>query len=186
MSDQGEQLKREDVEALAGELRDLKEVLREVSGKLGRIEKRLRLFYPESFPRPERRKEKSSDVQETPPTITSQQALELYSELVDMARTGREQQAEARVANLGIADLALLVKELGAPSGKKPNRTALTKSLMGRLKESIMLSRHTVRPGANRASQDERSGSSAQTEVSGKTADTPEGGERTGVKKLDQ
>ena len=40
------EFKREDVEALAGELRDLKEVIREVSGKLGRIEKRLRLLSP--------------------------------------------------------------------------------------------------------------------------------------------
>lgn len=184
MSGQGELLKREDVEALAGELRDLKEILREVSGKLGRIKKRLRLFFPESFPSPERRKEKSSDLQETPPTITPQRALELYSELVDMARTGREQQVEARVANLEIADLALLVKELGAPLGKKPSKTALTKSLMGRLKESIMLSRHTVRPGANRAArQDNSTEGAAQTDASEKTAETREGGDKSSGEK---
>jgi hypothetical protein len=147
MSGERELLKREDVEALAGELRDLKEVMREVSGKLGRIEKRLRLFFPASFPN-QPRKERSPDLRDTPPTITTQQALQIYNELLDMARTGREQQVEARVAGIGLPDLALLVRELGAQVGKKPSRTGLTKSLMGRLKESVMLSRHTSRPSS--------------------------------------
>ncbi|MFI5095920.1 MAG: hypothetical protein ACHQIK_21075 [Candidatus Acidiferrales bacterium] len=142
------EFKREDVEALAGELRDLKEVVREVSGKLGRIEKRLRLFFPQSFPG-ERRKEPEVDIRETSPTITPQRALEMYTELLEMARTGREQQVESRIAGMVLPDLALLVRELGAPLGKKPTRTALTKSLMGRLRESIMLSRHTLRPASN-------------------------------------
>ncbi len=139
------EFKREDVEALAGELRDLREVMREVSGKLGRIEKRLRLFFPQSFP-DERRKEPEGDIREMSPTITPQRALEMYTELLEIARTGREEQVQSRIAGMALPDLAVLVRELGAPLGKKPTRTALTKSLMGRLRESIMLSRHTLRP----------------------------------------
>lgn len=141
--------KREDVEALAGEMRDLKEVLREVSGKLGRIEKRLRAFFPDSFPQNKTRKEPSSNLRESAPTITAQQALDIYTELVTLARSGQEQEIASRAAKLDIADLALLVRELGAPLGKKPSRTGLTKSLMSRLKESVLLSRHTNRPSAN-------------------------------------
>jgi len=146
MNERGELPTQEDVAALAAEVRELKEVLREVSGKLGRIEKRLRFFFPDSFPGGSR-KGKEPDIRENPPSITPQQALDLYSELVRMARSGQEQEVEARVTAMSLADLALLVKELGAPLGKKPSRTGLTKSLMGRLKESIMLSRHTSRPG---------------------------------------
>jgi hypothetical protein len=150
------QFKREDVEALAGELQDLKEIVREVSGKLGRIEKRLRLFFPQSFPIPAPKQSKTP-VGDVPPTITPQQALGLYSELLEMARTGREQQVEARVAGMDLPDLALLVRELGAPLGKKPTRPGLTKSLMGRLRESMMLSRHTVRPASNQSATPEES-----------------------------
>jgi hypothetical protein len=138
-------LKQEDVEALAHEMRDLKEVLREVSGKLGRIEKRLRTFFPDSFP-DKSQKEKTPDLRESAPSITPQQALDFYSELVALARSGKEQEVEARTAKLALADLALLVRELGAPLGKKPSRIGLTRSLMGRLKESVLLSRHTNRP----------------------------------------
>jgi hypothetical protein len=122
--------------------------MREVSGKLGRIEKRLRLFFPQSFP-DERRKAAEGDIREMSPTITPQRALEMYTELLEIARTGREEQIQSRIAGIALPDLALLVRELGAPLGKKPTRPALTKSLMGRLRESIMLSRHTLRPASN-------------------------------------
>jgi hypothetical protein len=142
------EFKREDVEALAAELRDLKEVMRDVSGKLGRIEKRLKLFFPQSFPS-ERRKQPGVDIREMSPTISPQKALEMYTDLLEMARSGRQQEVESRIAGIALPDLALLVRELGAPLGKKPTRPALTKSLMGRLRESIMLSRHTLRPASD-------------------------------------
>jgi hypothetical protein len=165
------EFKREDVEALAGELRDLREIIREVSGKLGRIEKRLRLFFPQSFP-VERRKEPEADIREMSPTITPQRALEIYTELLEMARTGREQQVESRIAGIVLPDLALLVRELGAPLGKKPTRTALTKSLMGRLRESMMLSRHTIRPASNLSTPE-----SEATENASDTGGSEAGGE---------
>lgn len=181
MNGQTEDLRRGDVDALAGELRDLKDILREVSGKLGRIERRLRLFFPESFPKSERHKEKELELHEPTATINSQQALDLYSELVEIARTGKEQQLEARMASMGIADLALLVRELGAPLGKKPTRIALTKSLMGRLKQSIMLSRHTVRPSPERPSHQNETadgdGQSDQEESVGNAEEVDKPGE---------
>jgi hypothetical protein len=166
-------LKREDVEALASEMHDLKEVLREVSGKLGRIEKRLRVFFPGSFPAPKARTGKTSDVRESVPTITPQQALDLYSELVALARSGQEQRVAERAAGLELVDLALLVRELGAPLGKKPTRAGLTRSLMGRLKESVLLSRHTNRPPVHSSTR-EREG----TEKTGGLQQTPTGSEK--------
>lgn len=165
------ELKRDDVEALAGEMRDLKEALREISGKLGRIEKRLRAFFPTSFPESKGRREKPLDLRENPPTMTPQQVLDFYSELVSLARSGQEREVEARAAKLGISDLALLVRELGAPLGKKPNRTALTKSLIGRLKESVLLSRHTNRPPTEPYTADETR-ESRNDETSGPPVDS--------------
>jgi hypothetical protein len=171
------EFKREDVEALAGELRDLREVMREVSGKLGRIEKRLRLFFPQSFP-DERRKEPEGDIREMSPTITPQRALEMYTELLEIARRGREEQVQSRIAGMALPDLALLVRELGAPLGKKPTRTALSKSLMGRLRESIMLSRHTLRPASNPSTPQSEGNENAPakdgSEASGEAPDNPD------------
>ena len=146
MSEQSKGPSSEDVSALAAEMQELKEVVREVAGKLGRIEKRLRVFFPDSFPNTGTRRKAAADSFDKPPTMTPREALELYDKLVTQARSGSEREVEAAISRLELPDLALLVRELGAPAGKKPTRKALTKSLMGRLKESIMLSRHTPRP----------------------------------------
>ncbi|HLH75288.1 MAG TPA: hypothetical protein VKV28_00650 [Candidatus Binataceae bacterium] len=162
MTEQNISPKEEDVIALAGEMRELKEILREVSGKLGRIEKRLRAFFPSSFPSAKTGRVKLPQLNDSPPTITPQQALDLYTELIDLARSGQERQVETRVAEMGLGNLALLVKELGAPLGKKPSRPALMKSLMGRLKESIMLSRHTNRPATTSFAEDSGRGNNEE------------------------
>lgn len=146
MSEHTEAPQREDVEILAREITELKEVLRDVSGKLGRMEKRLRLFFPASFPSNERREGKKEEHQGNLPAMTSEQRLALYSELLELGRSGQQLPLENRLEKISTEDLALLVKELGAPVGKKPSRIRLTKSLMGRLKQSVMLSRHAARP----------------------------------------
>lgn len=139
---------RQDIETLAREMRDLKDSLREISGKLGRMERHLRVFFPASFPKAKAEPRKRERLEDSPPTMTSEQILSVYNELVDLARTDRGVQVEERLSRLGLGDLTLLVRELGVPTGKNPTRSALGKSVMGRLKQSIMLSRHTARPSS--------------------------------------
>jgi hypothetical protein len=163
---------REDVEILAREIRDLKEVLRELSGKLGRIEKRLRVFFPAAFPKSKPRANKGQSLQSSPPTMTSEQVLGFYNELIDLVRADRRSQVEDNLARLALGDLALLVRELGAPTGNNPSRSGLTKSVMGRLKQSIMLSRHSSRPASSPSASSAEKLSEA--EVSDQPSDDPD------------
>lgn len=143
---------REDVEVLAREIRDLKETLRDVSGKLGRIEKRLRVFFPAAFPQAKSRSAKGERLETSPPTMTTDQLLAVYNDLVNLARSDRPSQVEGKLDALALGDLALLVRELGAPVGGKPTRPLLVRSVLGRLKQSVMLSRHTPRPTSSSTS----------------------------------
>jgi hypothetical protein len=145
MTEQNKIPGRDDVEALAREMKNLKETLRDVSGKLGRIEKRLRVFFSTVFPhsKPRARAER---LENSPASMTPDQVLNVYNDLINLARSDRPTQVEDKLNSLTLGDLALLVKELGAPMGSKPTRTLLVKSVLGRLKQSIMLSRHTPRP----------------------------------------
>jgi hypothetical protein len=141
---------QEDFKRIAAELRDIKEALREIGARLARVENRARRAFPSAFPQ-KPRAERGPSAQEEP-TLTAEQAMVLYSQLVDHARNGEADGVQNRLARLGIADLSLLRRELGAPLGKsKPSRRTLTHAIMGRLRESVMLSKHTTREAAGAA-----------------------------------
>jgi hypothetical protein len=137
----------EEVSRLVSELQETKAALRDLSSKLGRMETRLKRAFPSAFPKKTESlaKKKGLAIQE-PPTITAEQAMTLYRELVDLAKKDQLAEVHRRLSFMNLADLSLLRTELGAPLGKKkPSAKALTDAILGRIKESVMLSKHTDR-----------------------------------------
>jgi len=137
----------EAVRQLAAELRELRELLREVSAKLSRIETRAKRTFPSAFPPAQKRalSEGSPPGVETP-SISPDEALRIYDEVVVMARNAKREEAERRLASMAVADLVLVVKEIGLSIGKsKPSSKLLIAKILGRAKESVMLSQHTTR-----------------------------------------
>lgn len=142
----------EEIKELAKELRELKDVLREISNKVAHIEARAKRSFPASFPKvppgPRVPAQKISD----PPSISPQQALELYDTLVATAKQGDKEDVQNRLKVMALPDLALLSRELGGSLGKsKPSRKVLMNAILGRISESMMLSTSSLRQRPERS-----------------------------------
>ncbi len=137
----------QEAQELAREIRELKEILREISRKLGQIESRVKRAFPSALPTGST----ASRRVRTPklgdePTLTPQAALKLYDELVQVAKEGNREEVQRRLENLYLPDLALLCRELGVSLGKKkPSRKTLLNGVLGRVNESVMLSTSSLR-----------------------------------------
>lgn len=130
---------------IAAELLELKQVLREVSSKLSRIEARAKRAFPVSFPKCEAKRVSSTRAQQAP-SITAEEALRLYDEIVAQARGSGVAGARTRLSSMSLPDLMMMRRELGVSLGKrKPSVQALVNGILGRVNESVMMSRHTPR-----------------------------------------
>ncbi|MBZ5497787.1 MAG: hypothetical protein LAP85_15395 [Acidobacteriia bacterium] len=132
---------------VAQELRELKEVLQDVSRKLARIEARAKRAFPGVFSKsPPRSSGTSSGNAMTAPTMTVEQVMSIYDEVVGLAKAGDRHAARRRLDELAVPDLNLLRTELGASLGKrKPSKPALLDAVISRVNESVMLTKHTSR-----------------------------------------
>lgn len=136
----------EEADRLVAELHETKDVLRELSGKLTRIETRLKRVFPEAFAARNRVTKERVASGQAEPTLTPESALAMYEQLVQTARVGHIEEARQRLLALPVPDLSVLRRELGAPlAKKKPSQRALVESILGRVRESVMLSKHTNR-----------------------------------------
>lgn len=139
----------EEIRELVKELRELKDVLREISGKVAQVEARAKRAFPAAFPKTQPGQRSPAPKLTDPPTISPQEALRLYDDLVVMAKQGDKEQAQRRLESMGLADLFLLSRELGVSLGKsKPSRKTLLNGVLGRINESVMLSVSSFRERA--------------------------------------
>jgi hypothetical protein len=137
--------KEEEVSSLLEELAALRELMRDIAKKLTNIETRTKRAFPGvATKRAARRGEANGDPN---PTLSAQDALALYDQVVQLAKSGAHEEATDRVAQQSLPDLVVLLKELGLPLGKsKPSKKRLTNAILGRVKQSVMLSQHSIRP----------------------------------------
>ena len=132
---------------LAGEIREIKEILRDLSRKLTRIEGRAKRAFPSAFPKAQLRAKGSMATKGmAPPTMTVEQVIRVFDAAVQQAKGGNLQAAREQLEALAVPDLNLLRIELGASIGKrKPSRPAIMEAILGRVNESVMLTKHTNR-----------------------------------------
>lgn len=136
----------EEIVKLSKEIKGLKETLQEMSRTLARLETRVQRAFPLKYPKKSEKKVKKASSLHEEPTLTPEQALTLYEELIVVAKNGDMGNVEERLLSMNKADLALLRQELGVSLGKKkPSQKILIEVIMGRIRESIMLSKHMVR-----------------------------------------
>lgn len=131
----------EEVEHLALELAETRALLREISQRLGLIERHAKRLLPPTAPknassRPRRRPAPAV----TPPTISTEEARALFDGLAESLRRGEAVAVDEQLRSLSVPDLALMAKELGVPIPHRPSRRGLYAGIAGRLKESAMLS----------------------------------------------
>jgi len=131
---------------LIKEIGEIKEVLRELSRKLSRIESRASRAFPsvarKSISRP---KGKNSEVY-SEPMMTIDEVMRIYDEMVDLAKGGKIENIHERLGSLELSNLNFLRSELGVSLGKKkPSRRILIEAVLGRIRESVMLTKHIDR-----------------------------------------
>jgi len=129
---------------LVDEIGELKAILREVSKKLTRIEAQVKQGVLSA-------KSKTSELPtvaavDKPANLSAENVLEVYEELRLQAKNGRELEVRQKLSAMSATDLNLMCCELGMPpSTKNPSRKKMFELIIGRIKQSLMLSRHIDR-----------------------------------------
>jgi hypothetical protein len=133
----------EEVVKLLDEYRELKSLLREISGRLSRIEIRLKKVFPLSAARSDEKARHTRKGSDAGPMLTPQQAEEVFDEAVRLARNNPEE-AEAFLSNKHSSELLAVAKELGISFSKsKPSPRATREAIYGKIRESLLLSHHS-------------------------------------------
>ncbi len=137
----------DDAMQLAEEISDLKEMLREISRKLTRIETKVkRRVTSRSLSTSESAEANLASENQKTTNLTSAEVLQVYEEIRQKAKAGKEEEVKQKLSTMNLADLNLLCWELGASmNSKNPSRKKMVDAILGRIKQSLMLSRHIDR-----------------------------------------
>jgi hypothetical protein len=129
---------------LVEQIGELKEILRDVSRKLTRLETQVKRGVLSAG-------SKTSDIPtgadvNKPANLSAANVLEVYEELRLQAKNGNEEEVRKKLLAMSATDLNLMCCELGMPpSSKNPSRKKMFELIIGRIKQSLRLSRHIDR-----------------------------------------
>ena len=129
---------------LVEQIGELKEILRDVSRKLTRLETQVKRGVLSA-------RSKTSDIPtgadvNKPANLSAANVLEVYEELRLQAKNGNEEEVRQKLLAMSATDLNLMCCELGMPpSSKNPSRKKMFELIIGRIKQSLRLSRHIDR-----------------------------------------
>ena len=129
---------------LLEQIGELKEILRDVSRKLTRLETQVKRGVLSAG-------SKTSDIPtgadvNKPANLSAANVLEVYEELRLQAKNGNEEEVRKKLLAMSATDLNLMCCELGMPpSSKNPSRKKMFELIIGRIKQSLRLSRHIDR-----------------------------------------
>lgn len=128
------------------EIGELKAILREVSKKLTRIEAQVKRGGLSAGSKTSELPAIAVADVEKPANLSTDNVLEVYEELRLQAKKGHELEVRQKLSAMSATDLNLMCCELGMPpSSKNPSRKKMFELIIGRIKQSLMLSRHIDR-----------------------------------------
>jgi len=132
----------QEVEHLNRQLGEIKEALREISFRVGLIERHVKRAFGILAADGGRRTDRPgrAGAMLEAPSLTEAQAQELFDELRQMRRAESLESVKARLEELGAPDLRLVAQEVGLTFATKPSRKRLVQGILGRLNESRLLS----------------------------------------------
>jgi hypothetical protein len=134
----------QEVVKLLEECAEMRRTLKSISGQLGRIENRVKHAFPTASQKAQARELARSDA--TPSTLSAEAALAEFDKLVALATSGASQDAERIVDSRSSADLFAIARELGVSFSKsRPSLKDLRAAVFGKVRESVLLSRHNNR-----------------------------------------
>ncbi|MDQ2100693.1 MAG: hypothetical protein QQW96_23990 [Tychonema bourrellyi B0820] len=142
-----EVLAEDESSQLVDEISELKEILREVSKKLTRIEGKVKRGGFSATPKVSESTVSQPDkTNEKPAGLSAEQVIQIYEQLRLKAKNGNEEEVRKKLLSMTATDLSLICLELGMPpTAKNPSRKKMIEIILGRIKQSLMLSRHIDR-----------------------------------------
>jgi phosphoglycolate phosphatase-like HAD superfamily hydrolase len=127
------------------ECAEIRLTLKTISAQLGRMELRAKRAFPAVVEQLRERKNRTT--RSAVASITPEQALAEFDRIVKLASSGASQEAERALEKMAGPDLLLIAKELGVSFPKsKPSVKATREAIFGKVRESILLTRHNPRP----------------------------------------
>lgn len=134
----------EELVLLQEEISGIRSLIREATIKLGQIERHVKRAFPKYKPIKvsSTKKINSTIMDGNKSSLTRETALKYFDTLRHIAQNEGDNSIEKRLSILSMADMRYLSQELGLPSGSKLSRSKLKSGILGRLNESILLSRN--------------------------------------------
>jgi hypothetical protein len=134
----------QEVLKLLEECSEIRRALKTISGQLARMETRVKQAFPAAaheFQDRASRKYHSSS-----PSISPQEALAEFDKVAGLAASGAMEEAERILEAKSGQDLLVIAKEVGVSFSKsKPSIRAMREAIFGKIRESVLLSRHSPR-----------------------------------------
>ena len=134
---------REQLEDLLKQIAEMRGLLRNISDRLNQIERHAkRAFGPVAETKKRERSSAGSDAREDLPTMSPEEALNLFERLTTLWKEYGRSTVEQKLQELQVPDLKLMTHQLGVSFPSKPSRKALHAGIIGRINESVMLSKN--------------------------------------------
>lgn len=144
--DTGFRTPEEEVLKFLEECAEIRQALKTISAQVGRIETRAKRAFPTLTVARPARERKIVGVNSTKASITSEEALVEFDRIVGLASSGSSDEAERTLKSKSAPDLRVIAKEVGVTFTKgKPSLKALREAIFGKIRESVLLSRHNTR-----------------------------------------
>jgi hypothetical protein len=134
----------QEVFKLLEECAELRRTLKAISAQIGRMESRVKRAFPAVAAQV--RVRKASAANSGNANLTPEQALAEFDRVVGLAASGANEEAERILEAKSAPDLLVIAKELGVTFPKsKPSIRKMREAIFGKVRESMLLSRHNPR-----------------------------------------
>jgi hypothetical protein len=134
-----------ELDRLREDLKGIKGLLKDIAQRVSQIERHVKRAFvpltrePNTSTVPHRKRSKTL---EDPPTIDSHQALVLFDELKPILASDGSEIVITRLEQMTAPNLKLIARELGLTFKSKPSKKVLSHKILGRMNESVMLSKN--------------------------------------------
>jgi hypothetical protein len=129
---------------LLDECSEIRRTLRSIGAQVGRMETRVKRAFPGVVQKAKERSAKGT--RSSTESITSEEALAEFDRIVSLATRGEADEAERALEARSADDLLAIARELGVSFSKsKPSARAIREGIIGKVRESVLLARHTPR-----------------------------------------
>jgi len=131
----------EELKRVADEISRLREQIQTASAVLGRIEKRLKLAFP-NYPQNKKAQPKTPTSKRPASNKSRDELLQLFENVLEATKSHGDTGFTAEIAKISDEDVAALALEVGISDSKRISIKKAREGIRKRIQESLLLSSH--------------------------------------------